>query len=35
MQARVEEGITILEAAKRSDIHIPTLCHVDGKSAER
>jgi len=24
-----EEGITILEAAKRADIHIPTLCHVN------
>jgi formate dehydrogenase major subunit len=35
MQAKVEEGITILEAAKRSDIYIPTLCHVDGQSSER
>ncbi|MBU4033645.1 MAG: (2Fe-2S)-binding protein, partial [Proteobacteria bacterium] len=24
-----EEGITILEAAKRADIHIPTLCYVN------
>ena len=29
-----EEGITILEAAERSDIYIPTLCHVEGKKAE-
>jgi len=35
MQASVEEGITILQAAKRSDIYIPTLCHVDGKSSEK
>jgi formate dehydrogenase major subunit len=30
-----EEGMTILEAARRAGIHIPTLCHVEGKiSAE-
>ncbi|MEN8142617.1 MAG: FAD-dependent oxidoreductase, partial [Thermodesulfobacteriota bacterium] len=29
-----EEGITILEAASRSDIYIPTLCHVEGENAE-
>ncbi|MBF0207375.1 MAG: iron hydrogenase small subunit [Oligoflexia bacterium] len=27
----VENGITILEAAKRANIHIPTLCHFEGK----
>ncbi len=26
-----EEGLTILEVAKRADIHIPTLCHLKGK----
>src|SRR6056297_3699372 len=25
----VEEGITILEAAKKIGVHIPTLCHLD------
>jgi len=29
LQITAEEGITILEAAKRADIHIPTLCHVN------
>jgi len=29
-----EEGITILEAAGRSDIYIPTLCSVKGKNSE-
>jgi len=29
-----QEGITILEAASRADITIPTLCHVKGKSAD-
>jgi formate dehydrogenase major subunit len=29
--AEVEEGITILEAARRAGIEIPTLCHVAGK----
>jgi formate dehydrogenase major subunit len=29
-----EEGMTILEAARRAEIHIPTLCHVEGKSSE-
>ena len=29
-----EEGISILEAARRADIHIPTLCFVAGKKAE-
>ena len=25
-----QEGVTVLEAAANADIHIPTLCHVDG-----
>ena len=29
-----EEGITILEAAKRADIHIPTLCHVNKATSD-
>jgi NADH dehydrogenase/NADH:ubiquinone oxidoreductase subunit G len=29
-----EEGITILEAARRAEIHIPTLCFVNGRNAE-
>ena len=29
-----EPGITILEAARRSEVTIPTLCHVDGKNSE-
>ena len=29
-----EAGLTILEVARRSDINIPTLCHVQGKPAE-
>jgi formate dehydrogenase major subunit len=29
-----EDGLTILEVAKRSDITIPTLCHVKGKPAD-
>ena len=29
-----EEGLTILEVAKRSDISIPTLCHVKGKPSD-
>jgi formate dehydrogenase major subunit len=28
------EGITILEAAGRAEIHIPTLCSVEGKNSE-
>lgn len=28
----VEEGATILKAAQESDIHIPTLCHMEGVS---
>ena len=26
----VEEGLTILEAAKKADIRIPTLCYLKG-----
>ena len=29
-----EAGLTILEVARRADINIPTLCHVEGKPAE-
>ena len=29
-----EVGLTILEVARRAEIHIPTLCHVQGKSAK-
>ncbi len=29
-----EEGLTILEVAKRSDIAIPTLCYIKGKPAD-
>ena len=29
-----EEGLTILEVAKRSEITIPTLCHVNGKHSD-
>jgi len=29
-----EKGLTILEVAKRSDIKIPTLCHIKGKPAD-
>ncbi len=29
-----EQGLTILEIAKRSGIHIPTLCHVNGKNGD-
>ncbi len=29
-----EEGLTILEIAKRSGIHIPTLCYVNGKHGD-
>lgn len=28
----VEEGATILQAAKEAGVHIPTLCHLDGVS---
>ncbi len=30
-----EEGLTILEVAKRSDIAIPTLCFVEGKPTDK
>jgi len=29
-----ESGITVLEAAKRAEIYIPTLCSVEGKNSE-
>ncbi len=29
-----EAGLTILEVAKRSDINIPTLCHIKGKPSD-
>ena len=28
IEASVEEGTTILDAAKKYNIHIPTLCHL-------
>ena len=31
-QIAVEEGKTVLEAAKEAGIHIPTLCHLEGVS---
>jgi len=34
MQITAQEGITILEAAERAGIYIPTLCHVRGKNAD-
>lgn len=27
---KVENGITILEAARQNGLHIPTLCHMEG-----
>jgi formate dehydrogenase major subunit len=30
-----EKGLTILEVAQRSDISIPTLCHVKGKPSDK
>ena len=29
-----QDGITILKAANRAEIRIPTLCHVQGKNAD-
>ena len=29
-----QEGLTVLEAAERAEIYIPTLCHVRGKNGE-
>lgn len=26
----VEQGVTILEAARENGVHIPTLCHFEG-----
>ncbi len=34
-EINAQEGITILEAAGRSEIYIPTLCHVRGKNADQ
>jgi bidirectional [NiFe] hydrogenase diaphorase subunit len=31
-QIAVEEGKTVLEAAKEAGVHIPTLCHLEGVS---
>lgn len=33
-QVVAEKGLTILEVAKRSDISIPTLCHIKGKPSD-
>jgi formate dehydrogenase major subunit len=35
MEIVAHEGITILEAAERAEIYIPTLCHVRGKNADQ
>jgi formate dehydrogenase major subunit len=35
MEITAQDGITILEAAERAGIYIPTLCHVRGKNADR
>jgi len=35
MEITAHEGITILEAAERAEIYIPTLCHVRGKNADQ
>ncbi|HCX03144.1 MAG TPA: NADH:ubiquinone oxidoreductase, partial [Clostridiales bacterium] len=29
IKMEVEKGTTILEAAKKAGVHIPTLCHLD------
>jgi formate dehydrogenase major subunit len=34
MEISAHEGMTILEAAERAGIYIPTLCHVKGRNAE-
>ncbi len=34
LEVTAQEGLTILEVARRSDIHIPSLCSVDGKNSE-
>ena len=34
MEIIAQEGITILEAAERAGIYIPTLCQVRGKNAD-
>ena len=35
IEAAVDEGTTILEAAEQNNVYIPTLCHVRGKNAEQ
>ena len=35
MEITAQEGISILEAAERAQIYIPSLCHVSGKNAEK
>jgi formate dehydrogenase major subunit len=30
-----QAGITVLEAARRADIHIPSLCYANGRNSER
>lgn len=34
LEITAQDNITILEAAKRAEIYIPTLCHVNGKNAD-
>ena len=35
MEITAQEGISILEAAERAQIYIPTLCHISGKKPEK
>jgi formate dehydrogenase major subunit len=35
MEITAQEGITILQAAERAEIYIPTLCHVRGANADK
>ena len=35
MEITAHEGITILEAAERAEIYIPTLCHVRERNADK
>ena len=34
LEITAEDGLTILEVAQRSDIHIPTICRINGKNSE-
>ena len=34
MEITAHEGITILKAAERAGIYIPTLCHIRGRNSE-